>query len=126
MSHIPALTVFISAALAQNAVINIPERQQTVTAGSDLIVQVLRPNLLTNSQEMALAIGFSFCANGGCSPASEDMGTVVYSGNFNPVSHEEFLPPYQNFTVPIPSSYSSGKAQVNVAHEASAGHIVAS
>ncbi|KAJ5737259.1 uncharacterized protein N7483_002384 [Penicillium malachiteum] len=102
--------------MAQNAAIRLPVERQTVVARSDLIVQILRPNSLTNSKEMAVAIGFSFCANGSCSPASENMGTVVYNGDFNPVSHEDFLPPYQNFTISVPPGCKSGKGQINVAH----------
>ncbi|KAJ6003871.1 hypothetical protein N7540_013153 [Penicillium herquei] len=114
MNYISALTVFVGTALAQNAAIGLPVQRQTVVAGSDLIVQVLRP-------EMAIAIGLSFCTNGSCSPANEDMGMIMYNGNFKPVSHEKFLPPYQNFTVLVPSNSKSGKAQVNVAHAALVG-----
>lgn len=44
------------------------------------------------------------------------MGTILYSGKFHPVYHEFNLPPYENFTVKIPSSFASGRAHINVAH----------
>ena len=44
------------------------------------------------------------------------MGSILYNGPFDPVYHEAYLPPYQNFTVTVPSSYAAGHAQVNVAH----------
>lgn len=65
---------------------------------------------------MAVAIGFASCGSGGCYPADEIMGTVVYNGKFDPVYHETYLPPYQNFTVTVPASFKAGNAQVNVAH----------
>lgn len=44
------------------------------------------------------------------------MGSILYSGSFEPVYHENSLPPYQNFTVTLPSSAAKGKGQINVAH----------
>ncbi|KAJ5645374.1 hypothetical protein N7507_011385 [Penicillium longicatenatum] len=116
MQFLFSLAAFAGLALAQNAHIGLPKAGQTVAAGSDVIVQVQRPNSLTNSEEMAVAIGFASCGSGGCHPADEVMGTVVYNGKFNPVYHETYLPPYQNFTVTVPSSFKAGNAQVNVAH----------
>ncbi|KAJ6096627.1 hypothetical protein N7486_007373 [Penicillium sp. IBT 16267x] len=116
MQFLFSLAVFAGLALAQNAYIGLPKAGQKVAPGSDVIVQVQRPNSLTNSEEMAVAIGFASCGSGGCYPTDEFMGTVVYNGKFNPVYHETYLPPYQNFTVTVPASFKAGKAQVNVAH----------
>lgn len=74
---------------------------------------------------MAVAIGFASCGSGSCRPADEIMGTVVYNGKFDPVYHEAYLPPYQNFTVTVPSSFSAGNGQVNVAHATLVGVSVA-
>lgn len=65
---------------------------------------------------MAVAIGIASCDSGSCYPADEVMGTILYNGKFNPVYHESSQPPYQNFTVKIPSSFASGNAHINVAH----------
>lgn len=65
---------------------------------------------------MAVAIGIASCSSGSCHPADELMGSILYNGQFHPVYHESSQPPYQNFTVIIPSSLASGEAQINVAH----------
>ena len=64
---------------------------------------------------MGVAIGISSCSSK-CYPADEVMGTILYNGEFQPEYHESYLPPYQNFTVNIPSSFTEGKAKINVAH----------
>ncbi|KAJ5923597.1 hypothetical protein N7454_008842 [Penicillium verhagenii] len=116
MQFIFSLAAFAGLALAQNAVIGLPTADQTVAPGSDIVVQVQRPNSLTGSEEMAVAIGLVSCPSGTCQPASNIMGSIVYNGLFNPVYHEAYLPPYENFTVTVPSSFAAGQAQVNVAH----------
>lgn len=65
---------------------------------------------------MAVAIGIASCSSGGCHPADEMMGTILYNGKFDPVYHESSQPPYQNFTVEVPTSLAHGPAQINVAH----------
>lgn len=49
------------------------------------------------------------------------MGTILYHGDFKPVYHESSAPPYENFTVKIPSEIGNGKAQINIAHFALVG-----
>ena len=44
------------------------------------------------------------------------MGTILYNGPFNPQYHETYLPPYENFTVTVPSSNPTGTALIGVAH----------
>lgn len=44
------------------------------------------------------------------------MGQILYNGPFNPQYHETYNPPYENFTVQIPSSIASGTALLGVAH----------
>ncbi|KAJ5272714.1 hypothetical protein N7478_007839 [Penicillium angulare] len=121
MKFIISLIALAGVALAQSADIGLPKENQKVIAGEDVVVQVQRPNTLTGSEEINVSIGFTSCPNGGCPPAEEELGTVVYSGSFTPEYHESPLPPYENFTVKVPSSFAQGKAQVNVAHFALVG-----
>lgn len=44
------------------------------------------------------------------------MGQILYNGPFDPQFHETYLPPYENFTVQIPSSIASGTALLGVVH----------
>ncbi|OJJ95763.1 hypothetical protein ASPACDRAFT_1891584 [Aspergillus aculeatus ATCC 16872] len=116
MKTFAAAAAFLGTALAQNAAIGLPKAGQTVQPGQSLTVQVQRPNTITGSQEMAVAIGFQSCASGNCYAADEYMGTILYNGAFNPVYHEYYLPPYENFTVTVPASAAAGQAVIGVAH----------
>ena len=73
-------------------------------------------NSLSPSTEVAVVIGFSSCASTPCRSAEDILGTILYNGPFKPVYHETNLPPYENFTVTLPSSAAKGKGQINVAH----------
>ncbi|KAJ5104533.1 hypothetical protein NUU61_001880 [Penicillium alfredii] len=116
MKSIFSLVALFGIALAQNAHIGLPTTGQKLSRGDDVTVQVQRPNTLSPSQEMAVAIGIASCGKKGCNVASDVLGTVVYNGKFKPEYHESGLPPYQNFTVKVPDSLAQGRAQVNVAH----------
>jgi hypothetical protein len=116
MNFFVSLALFAGSALAQNAGIGLPTAGQKLTKGSDIVVQVQRPNSLTGSTEMAVAIGISSCATRPCNPPDEFMGTILYNGAFKPEYHETSLPPYENFTVTVPSDFAVGNAQINVAH----------
>lgn len=76
---------------------------------------------MTSSTEIAVAIGISSCASTTCLPPSEVMGTILYHGPFDPKYYEMGQPPYQNFSLAIPSSIPTGNAQINVAHAALVG-----
>ncbi|KAF8552459.1 hypothetical protein OG21DRAFT_1511485 [Imleria badia] len=111
-----ALFLFATAVFAQSALIGLPTSNQTASAGNNLIVQVQRPNTLTGSEEVAVVIGLQSCPNSPCASPLSIMGTILYNGPFNPQYHEPYLPPYQNFTVQIPSSFTAGTALIGVAH----------
>ncbi|KAJ5669426.1 hypothetical protein N7462_010496 [Penicillium macrosclerotiorum] len=116
MKSIISFAMFAGVAFAQRAQIGLPTAGQQLTKGNDVIVQVQRPNSLTGSTELVVAIGISSCGSEPCKPADEVMGTILYNGDFKPEYHESSQPPYQNVTVNIPSSFTEGNAQVNVAH----------
>ena len=134
-----ALFLFATAVFAQSAFIGLPAYNQTASPGSNIIVQVQRPvglatlhlpperitdyalcfvsqNSLTGSEEVAVVIGLQSCPDRPCTPPSGFMGTILYNGPFSPVYHETYLPPYQNFTVQVPSSFGAGTALIGVAH----------
>ncbi|KAJ7023070.1 hypothetical protein C8F04DRAFT_970561 [Mycena alexandri] len=111
-------TLLATTAFAQSAAIGAPADGSSVQAGSNITVEVDRPDTLTGSTEVAVVIGFLSC-NGrpACPAASEVLGSILYNGPFNP----QFVtgvsrPPHQNFTVTIPSTFPSGPAQLAVSH----------
>ncbi|GFF52083.1 hypothetical protein IFM46972_09450 [Aspergillus udagawae] len=114
---VPYFILFLAAtASAQNVGIGLPSAGENLTPGSSTVVQIQRPNSLTGSQEIAVAIGLSSCADSKCYAPEDVMGTILYNGPFKPEYHESSQPPYQNFSVNIPESIGKGKAQLNIAH----------
>ncbi|KAJ5834756.1 hypothetical protein N7447_000782 [Penicillium robsamsonii] len=116
-----SIIIFFAVAIAQRAAIRLPTEDQRINSGKEVVVQVQRPNSLSPSKEMGVAIGLSSCKSSPCRDADEVLGTMLYNGPFNPQYHESSLPPYENFTVIVPASATLGKSQINVAHAALIG-----
>ncbi|KAJ5774138.1 hypothetical protein N7457_009034 [Penicillium paradoxum] len=121
MKSFITICLFAVSALAQRANIGLPEEDQRINSGKDVIIQIQRPNTLTGSKEMAVAIGLSSCKSSPCRSAADAIGTILYNGPFKPEYHENNRPPYENFTVKVPSDAVLGKSQINVAHAALIG-----
>lgn len=81
-----------------------------------MTVQVEKPNSLSGSEEVAVVIGIQSCPGAPCISPADYMGQILYNGPFNPQYHETYNPPYENFTVQIPSSITAGTALIGVAH----------
>ncbi|KAL3456713.1 hypothetical protein BJX64DRAFT_293811 [Aspergillus heterothallicus] len=120
MKILAVLASLVATALAQNVFVNLP-KGPNIEAGSDVIIQVTRPNSLTGSRELAVAIGVQPCYNGRCLPAESTLGTVLYNGSYTPQIHESSGLPYENFTVTVPADLATGSAVVGVAHAALVG-----
>ncbi|KAL2842898.1 hypothetical protein BJY01DRAFT_199413 [Aspergillus pseudoustus] len=104
-------------ALAQSVSVSLPAAQSNqIQAGSDLVVQVIRPNSLTGSEEIGVAIGIRNCPTLPCAPAESVLGTVLYNGPYDPEYHEVGNQPYENFTVTVPETLQTGRAIIGVAH----------
>ncbi|KAF5345160.1 hypothetical protein D9758_009644 [Tetrapyrgos nigripes] len=107
--------------LAQSAYIEKPADGDSVTAGSSLVIDVVRPNTISSSQEVGIAIGISSCTSKACLPANSTLGTLLYNGRFTPQYDEDQAAtgqyqPHQNITVQIPGDFTKGTAQINFAH----------
>ncbi|KAG1899763.1 uncharacterized protein F5891DRAFT_1036309 [Suillus fuscotomentosus] len=101
---------------AQNAYINLPAPGSDITAGTNFTVQIGLPNNLTGSKEIAIVIAIQSCPTGDCLPISEDMGTILYEGPFNPQYGPGAEDPYEDFSVQVPASFATGQAQLGLAH----------
>ncbi|KAJ4490117.1 hypothetical protein J3R30DRAFT_3277245 [Lentinula aciculospora] len=114
------LAIAITSVIAQSANIGAPEDMSQVAAGSNFTVTIDRPDSLTGSTEVALVIALLSCASNPCPGPSEELGTVLYNGPFDPEFTTEpgttSLPPHENFTLTVPSAFSKGNAQLGVAH----------
>ncbi|PIL26999.1 hypothetical protein GSI_10138 [Ganoderma sinense ZZ0214-1] len=119
-----ALVAFAASALAQHIEIGTPKNSAKVKAGSKITVEVNRPNSLSGSTEVGIAIGLWPCGGpkGTSKCASVDvsqvLGTVVYTGSYKPAydSAQPSKPPHQSFEITVPSSFSKGEVSLGVAH----------
>ncbi|KAG2366080.1 hypothetical protein BDR07DRAFT_1449564 [Suillus spraguei] len=130
MKSVLSLALFAASALAQGAAIGYPPQGLSVSPGSNLTVQVERPDTLTGSEEVAVVIGIQSCPGTPCISPADYMGQILYNGPFNPQFHEPYNPPYENFTFPenmpgppyenftvqIPDGIASGTALIGVVH----------
>ncbi|KAL4944953.1 hypothetical protein BDV06DRAFT_185988 [Aspergillus oleicola] len=123
MKTFAILASLAATALAQNVFVSLPQGKQ-VKAGSDVTVRVTRPNSLTGSTEIGIAIGIQHCGDDGCLDSDSTLGTELYAGSYSPNYHESTGMPYQNFTVTIPEGTATGPAVVGVAHAALVGASV--
>ncbi|KAL6297943.1 hypothetical protein BKA93DRAFT_745099 [Sparassis latifolia] len=115
------LACLAATALAQSAFINLPVEYDSFSPGDNLTVQITRPDTLTGSDEVAIAIALQSCASytGGCAvfDVTQRLGTVLYQGPFAPAFEPVgFYEPYQNFTVQVPTSFSTGQASLSLSH----------
>lgn len=103
-------------AAAQGLTIQNPPEGANVKAGQNLTIQVIKNGDIESSIEAGFVIGFLPCPvatnPSGCSPA--ELGSILFNGPYNPEVHG-VGPPFQNFTVTIPSDASAGAAQIAIA-----------
>ncbi|KAG2121924.1 hypothetical protein DEU56DRAFT_89430 [Suillus clintonianus] len=121
ISSIFLAPIFAVAALAQNVYIAAPVPNQTVSAGSNFTVDIVRPDFQSSTQEVAVVIAIQSC-NPTCWPG-EALGDILYNGPYSPQvpkPNPGNLQPYQNFTVQVPS-YLMGNALLTVTHVALIG-----
>ncbi|KAI0647684.1 hypothetical protein C8Q79DRAFT_1008099 [Trametes meyenii] len=116
------LSVFASLAAAQMAVILSPPPQSTLSPGDQFVVDVDRPDTLTPSQEVSVAIGLLSCAGiappGTCNGVdpTEELGRVLFAGPYTPQLRPGGSDLFQNFTVTVPDNFPPGAAALSVAH----------
>ncbi|KAF9816039.1 hypothetical protein IEO21_04214 [Rhodonia placenta] len=112
------LGALAASALAQNIAIGAPVALDPIPAGTNLTVQVNRPDSLTGSTEVGIAIALKSCAGytNGCADIdiTQALGDVLYVGGYDPEFRAGGWYPYQNFTVQVPAGFSTGQAILSV------------
>ncbi|KAM5538618.1 hypothetical protein V8D89_007647 [Ganoderma adspersum] len=124
MKFAVTLLAFAASALAQRIHIASPKNFADVKPGSKITVEIDRPNSLTASTEVAIAIGLWPCGGpkGTSKCASTDvskvLGDVVYTGSYKPEYNSKTpqKPPHQNFEITVPKSFTAGQVSLGVAH----------
>ncbi|KAF8676123.1 hypothetical protein AX14_005004 [Amanita brunnescens Koide BX004] len=119
MMFLHAVIVFILATLAfgQNVIISHPPPGTSVRPKQRVRVQIAKPDSLSSSLEIGVAIAIVSCAARDCFNPQDFFGDVLYHGGYDPVQvFNTRTTLYQNFTVEIPAGFAKGPAQLNVAH----------
>ncbi|KAJ7763748.1 hypothetical protein B0H16DRAFT_1883657, partial [Mycena metata] len=113
-----AMIVFLAtSALAQSIVVDAPRPGANIPLTStNLTVQIERPDTLSASKEVSVAIGYKLCdVDEGCGLGAQ----LLYNGPYNPTLHTPSIPDqpnfYQNFTFPSPFS-TPGPVELTVVH----------
>ncbi|KAI0820445.1 hypothetical protein BC628DRAFT_1330267 [Trametes gibbosa] len=122
MKFLFVLSTLASLAAAQMAVIRAPPARSTFSPGEQFTVDVDRPDTLTGSQEVSVAIGLLSCAGqappGTCDgiDTTEEIGTALYAGPYVPQLRPGGSDLFENFTVTVPVDFPAGAAALSVAH----------
>ncbi|KAI5116835.1 hypothetical protein M0805_009605 [Coniferiporia weirii] len=109
--------LFAAATLAQRVSIFDPSMNQSLTPGQNITVSVVKFDSLTGSTEIGIGIALHHCNEIPCEDASEQLGSILYTGPFVPERGAgDEGQPYQNFSIAIPSSFLPGPAVLSIAH----------
>ncbi|KAH9851615.1 hypothetical protein C2E23DRAFT_886463 [Lenzites betulinus] len=122
MKFLLVLSALASLAAAQMAVIRAPPPSSTFAPDQKFVVDVDRPDTLTGSQEVSVAIGLLSCV--GQAPAgtcdgidtTEEIGIALYAGPYTPQLRPGGSDLFENFTVTVPAGFPAGAAALSVAH----------
>ncbi|KAI6153001.1 hypothetical protein BKA82DRAFT_4085049 [Pisolithus tinctorius] len=104
------LATLLGFALAQSMEILAPPAGTTLTPGNNFTVQLQMSNFPENIDVVAVVIGLQHCLGTQCDPPTEVMGSILYQGPFTPPVGQLTT----NYSVAVPSSFSSGTAQLGV------------
>lgn len=124
MRSLFTLAALVATAFAQGIAIGGPLEGSSISPGSNITVEVDRPNTLTGSQEVAIVIGLLSCASRGTCDTfdvTEVIGSILYVGPYAPAYQPAtpgiaWKPPYQNFSVQVPVGIPKGPASLTVSH----------
>ncbi|KAJ4500831.1 hypothetical protein C8R41DRAFT_862942 [Lentinula lateritia] len=120
-SLLPFLALATSVVHAQNAYIYTPTDMTEVSAGSSFNVTIAQGDSNSSWKNIAIVIALLNCHeySSTCLGPAEELGTILYSGPFNPQFTTEpgtaELPPHENFTLTVPSDFETGQSQLGVA-----------
>jgi len=116
-----ALLALAASAVAQTVSIATPMAGQALSKGQSVEVQVVEPIAQQAVTEIGIAITLYPCSQTPCEDANDSLGTVLYTGPYNPQRTSPTTQPVQGFSVVIPSSFESGPALFSVVHSSLVG-----
>ncbi|EIM80947.1 uncharacterized protein STEHIDRAFT_172033 [Stereum hirsutum FP-91666 SS1] len=110
---------FLASAFAQSVLIGSPSDGSTVTAGQSITVDVLKPDSIQGSKDVAVIFGMSPCsaATNSCPDAASSFGQVIYGAPYHPqLNIPENSTESESFTVPVPVGFKGDKVVLSLAH----------
>ncbi|KAI0362389.1 hypothetical protein OH77DRAFT_1416647 [Trametes cingulata] len=109
---------FAAAAFAQSVTILSPAPGTILSPGSTFVVDVDKPDTLSPSYDVSVAIGLESCGETPCSQLASAgiLGTVIHAGDYTPQLRPNSSHLFQNFTVQVPSAMQTGPAVLTVGH----------
>ncbi|KAI9068151.1 hypothetical protein FKP32DRAFT_1562309 [Trametes sanguinea] len=134
MKFFAALSVvasIASLAAAQHVEIRSPAPGSTFAPGDQFVVDIDRPDSLTPSKELSVAIALLSCSHEKGDPnatcdgidTTQELGSVLYAGPYTPQVRPGGDDLFQNFTVQVPADFPAGAAALSVAHFALVGAV---
>jgi len=113
-----ATLIFAASAMAQSINIATPIPEEALTIGKSFTVEIDQPDSLGPAESVSVVIGLQNCGSTACPSVDGDdiLGEILFAGPYNPQRHENFKPPYQNFTFTLDANAQSGNAVIHVAH----------
>ncbi|KAH9945901.1 uncharacterized protein BXZ73DRAFT_95418 [Epithele typhae] len=118
MKILATISALVASSVAQSVLIRSPAPNETVSPNQTFVVEVDKPNSLSPSMDISVAIGMESCNAAGCEAVSQAqmLGNVLFAGGFDPVLKPGTGDLFQNFTVQVPATMPSGQAMLTVAH----------
>ncbi|KAJ7700276.1 hypothetical protein B0H16DRAFT_1708998 [Mycena metata] len=113
-------SLYIATVWAQASFIGSPAPGTTIPFGSELTVQVVRPNSIEGGIEVGIVITLLACPTtqeAVCPSPAGQLGQILFTGQFAPTLHA-MAQIYENFTVSVPPAANfngeTGRAQLAV------------
>ncbi|KAJ7029292.1 hypothetical protein C8F04DRAFT_1288869 [Mycena alexandri] len=113
-------SLYIATVWAQRSFNGSPAPSATIDFGSQLTVQVVRPNSIEGGIEVGIAIALLGCPTNQeavCPSPTGQLGEILFTGQFAPTS-QAMAQIYENFTVAVPPAANfdgaTGRAQLAV------------
>ncbi|KAI0647294.1 hypothetical protein C8Q79DRAFT_1000244 [Trametes meyenii] len=113
-----SLLTFVTAASAQSVTILAPMANASLSPGNTFVVDVDKPDTLSPSYDVSVAIGLQSCASTSCTTLASSgiLGNMLFAGGFSPQLRPNSSHVFQNFSVQVPSTFQRGPAVLTVAH----------
>ncbi|KAL4076388.1 hypothetical protein J3A83DRAFT_2191058 [Scleroderma citrinum] len=105
----------IASVLGQTIELGYPTNGAVLKVGQNFTVQVVQPGSIASVIQIGIALAVDNCNNGVCPQPTDQLGDVLYAGQWTPTGHAQggF---YQNFTVQISEYMTKGPAIFTLTH----------